>query len=104
MKERVTDEERDRIIVEDLTRIDAMRDEDIDFSDIPEMTAEQWNRSVRGKFYRPIKEQVTLRIDADVIAWFRQNEDKYQTAINAALREHVERQRQAKRELAASKA
>lgn len=102
MKESITNEERDRIIAEDLARLGAMTDEDIDFSDIPEMTDEQWSRSVRGKFYRPVKEQVTLRIDADVIAWFKQNEDKYQTAINAALREHVERQRQAKRELATS--
>lgn len=88
----------------ELARLDAMTDEDIDFTDMPEITNEQWARSRRGRLFRPIKEQVTLRIDADLLAWFKQNEDKYQTAINAALREHVERQRQAKRELAASKA
>lgn len=88
----------------ELARLDAMTDEDINFTDMPEITDEQWSRSRRGRLFRPIKEQVTLRIDADLLAWFKQNEDKYQTAINAALREHVERQRQAKRELAASKA
>ena len=91
----------EHVVVEDEARIAAMSDEDIDTVDIPEVL--DWSGAVRGKFYRPIKEQVTLRIDADVIAWFRQNEDKYQTAINTALREHVERQRQAKRELATSK-
>lgn len=100
MKEQITNEERDRIIAEDLARLDAMREEDIDTDDIPEVL--DWSDAVRGKFYRPVKEQVTLRIDADVIAWFKANEDKYQTAINAALREHIERQRQAKRELATS--
>ncbi len=91
----------DQVVAEDEERIAAMSEYDIDTDDIPEVL--DWSDAVRGKFYRPIKEQVTLRIDADVIAWFRQNEDKYQTAINAALREHVDRQRQAKRELAASK-
>lgn len=93
-------EERTRRIAEDLARAKSMSDEDINTDDIPEVL--DWSNAVRGKFYRPIQEQVTLRIDADVIAWFRQNE-RYQTAINAALREHVERQRQAKRELAPSK-
>jgi uncharacterized protein (DUF4415 family) len=94
-------EERSRRIANDLARAIAMADEDINTDDIPEVF--DWSDAVRGKFYRPIKEQVTLRIDADLLAWFRQNEDKYQTAINAALREHVDRQRQARRELAASK-
>ncbi len=94
-------EERSRRIANDLARAIATSDEDINTDDIPEVF--DWSDAVRGKFYRPIKEQVTLRIDADLLAWFRQNEDKYQTAINAALREHVDRQRQARRELAASK-
>lgn len=95
MKERVMKEERLRIIEEDLARAESMKDEDIDLTDMPEMTDEQWSRAVHGKFYRPVKEQITLRLDADVIAWFKQHEAKYQTAINAALREHVARQRRA---------
>ena len=101
MSEELTKREIERRVAEDEARLAVMKDEDIDYSDIPPIR--DWSGAVSGKFYRPVKEQVTLRIDADVIAWFRQNEDKYQTAINAALREHVERQRQAKRELAASK-
>lgn len=70
--------------------IDAIRDEDIDLSDMPET---DFSHGVRGKFYRPVKDQVTLRIDRDVLAWFKATEEKYQTAINAALREHMERRR-----------
>lgn len=52
---------RDRIIAEDFARIDVMKDEDIDFSDIPEVTDEQWSRVVRGKFYRPLLERHAFR-------------------------------------------
>jgi uncharacterized protein (DUF4415 family) len=102
MSEGLTKRDIERRIAEDEARLAAMKDEDIDYSDIPPIR--DWSGAVRGKFYRPVKEQVTLRIDADLLAWFRQHEDKYQTAINSALREHVERQRQAKRDLATSKA
>ncbi len=46
-----------------------MKDEDIDFTDIPEKT--DWSGAVRGKFYRPLKESLTIRIDADVLAWLQ---------------------------------
>ena len=45
-------------------------------------------------FYRPVKQQITLRIDADIIAWFKAHAHDgrgYQTDINGALREHVQR-------------
>ena len=48
----------------------------------------------RGVFYRPVKRQITLRLDADLIAWFKaraQGGRGYQTDINRALRQHVER-------------
>lgn len=77
----------------EVQRLAAMRDEDIDFSDIPEDA--DWSGAVAGKFYRPIKKQVTLRIDADVLAWFKAQGGKYQTAVNAALREHVVRKAKA---------
>jgi uncharacterized protein (DUF4415 family) len=48
-------------------------------------------KGVRGKFFRPIKESVTMRVDSDVIEWFKRAGDGYQTRINAALREHMER-------------
>jgi len=74
-----------------LDALDAMRDEDIDLSDIPEKL--DWSNAVRGKFFRPVKQQVTLRLDADVLHWFKTNAEGsrgYQTQINAALRRFVE--------------
>ena len=57
---------------------------DIDTSDIPEV--KDWSGAVVGKFYRPIKEQVCLRLDADVLNWFRRQGPGYQTRINDLLR------------------
>lgn len=79
-------------VQQELLALDELADEDIDFSDIPEIT--DWTGAVRGKFYRPVKQQITLRIDADVIAWFKSQAQEgrgYQTNINQALREHVQR-------------
>ncbi len=67
----------------------AMRDEDIDFSDIPEQL--DWKDAKRGVFYKPIKQQLTLRLDADVVDWFKRQGAGYQTQINAVLRKHVGR-------------
>lgn len=85
--------QRKRSPAEAEAAIAAIRDEDIDLSDIPEITDEQWSRAVRNPYYRPVKDQVTLRIDRDVLAWFRATNEKYQTAINTALREHMKRDR-----------
>lgn len=75
----------------DLERLRNMSDDEIDTSDIPETL--DWTGAVRGMFYRPIKDQITLRIDADVLEWFRERapDGGYQTDINRALREHVVR-------------
>ena len=62
-----------------------LRDEDIDTSDIPEIT--DWSKAVVGKFYRPIKSSVTIRLDADVLAWIKRSGPGYQTRINALLRQ-----------------
>lgn len=64
-----------------------MPDAAIDTSDIPEVR--DWSRAERGRFYRPVKQIVTIRLDADVVAWFKAGGRKYQTAVNAALREHM---------------
>ena len=77
-------------------RIAQMPDEDIDFSDIPPSGEGFWKNAVRGKFFRPNKKQVTLRLDADLIEWFKLQQGGargYQTAINAALRGVVEGKR-----------
>ena len=69
----------------------AMPDDQIDTSDIPELTEAQWAGADRGRFYRPIKQQITARLDADVLAWFKEHAPSgaYQTEINRELRRHV---------------
>ena len=78
-----------RIRVDDMKALAAMPDREIDTSDIPEIL--DWSGAKRGLFYRPIKQQLTLRIDSDVVAWFksRAKDGGYQTIINKALREYV---------------
>jgi uncharacterized protein (DUF4415 family) len=58
-------------------------------SDIPEIT--DWSGAVVGKFYRPVKEAVTVRLDADVVHWFKRDGKGYQTRLNAILRREMER-------------
>ena len=72
-------------MVEELTRLAAMPDGQIDLSDIPEVT--DWSGGVVGKYYRPIKKPLTIRLDADVLAWFKKQGSGYQTRINRVLRE-----------------
>jgi uncharacterized protein (DUF4415 family) len=62
-----------------------MKDQDIDFSDIPEKL--DWSKAYVGKFYRPVKKSLTIRIDADVLAWVKSQGKGYQTRINSYLRE-----------------
>ena len=67
-----------------------MPDNQIDTSEAPEVL--DWSGAKRGVSYRPVKQQVTLRLDADLVAWFKdrvENGRGYQTAINQALREYV---------------
>jgi len=73
-----------------------MPDSEIDFSDIPELTEKFWKNAVRNPFYRPIKKQLTLRLDADVIAWLRKKGKGYQTRANDLLREAMIRDLQKK--------
>lgn len=61
-----------------------MRDEDIDTTDIPEV--KDWSNAVVGKFYRPVKEPITIRLDADLVAQLKAEGPGYQTRINALLR------------------
>lgn len=76
----------------ELKALAALPDERINTGDVPEVT--DWSGARRGMFYRPVKRQLTLRLDADVIEWFREHAPKgdgegYQTRINRALREYV---------------
>jgi uncharacterized protein (DUF4415 family) len=69
-----------------------MSDKDIDLTDCPEITPEMFARAVvrRGLPTPPTKSQLTLRIDSDVVAWFRARGRGYQTQINALLRAYME--------------
>ena len=76
----------------DWARIDRMKDEEIDLSDSPEITPEKFARAIVRKGLKPMarKEQLTLRIDSDVLEWFRRQGQGYQTRINALLRAYME--------------
>ena len=79
-------------VQERIRALEALPDDQIDTTDAPEIL--DWSNARRGVFYRPVKQQITLRLDADIIAWFKaQARDGrgYQTDINGALREHVQR-------------
>ncbi len=76
----------------DVDALAALSDADIDLGDMPEVT--DWSDARRGLFYQPLKKQLTLRLDADVVAWFKARSaggDKYQTRINQVLRDYVEK-------------
>ncbi len=72
----------------DWARVEATKDSEIDFSDSPELTPEAFARAVVRKGLSPVaaKAQLTLRLDADVLDWFRAQGSGYQTRINALLR------------------
>ena len=72
-----------------LERLMRKKDEDIDLSDIPEIT--DWSKAVVGKFYRPMKKSVTIRVDADVLAWLKSQGRGYQTRVNSLLRDAMQR-------------
>lgn len=76
----------------DWQRLDAMSDEDIDLSDCPEVTPEQFAKAVVRRVLPTAKNkaQVTLRIDSDVLEWFKSQGRGYQTHINALLRAYME--------------
>jgi uncharacterized protein (DUF4415 family) len=70
-----------------LAQLAALPDSEIDFSEIPPLKDDFWKNAVRNPLYRPVKRQLTVRLDADVIAWLRQQGKGYQTRLNQLLRE-----------------
>jgi uncharacterized protein (DUF4415 family) len=66
-----------------------MKDNSIDTIDAPPIS--DWSHAVIGKFYRPIKKSLTIRLDADVLAWLKAAGGGYQTRINDLLRKAMER-------------
>jgi uncharacterized protein (DUF4415 family) len=70
----------------ELAALAAKPESEIDFSDIPATTERDWRGAQRGKFYRPVKRQLTVRIDADVIEWLKSQGRGYQSRLNEILR------------------
>jgi uncharacterized protein (DUF4415 family) len=70
----------------ELAALAAMPDDGIDYSDIPKKPAGFWADAVRGGLYRPVKRQLTVRIDADVLAWLRSRGTGYHGRLNQILR------------------
>lgn len=74
----------------EIAALATLADEEIDTSDITEIL--DWSEAKRGLLYRPVKQQITLRLDADVVAWFKASAPGgrgYQTQINRVLREYA---------------
>ena len=72
--------------------MDALTEEDIDRSDTPEVSPEMFARAVVRRGLKPVprKAQLTLRLDSDVLDWFRKQGQGYQTKINALLRAYMD--------------
>lgn len=76
-----------------LKRLAEQSDDEIDFSDIPEVS--DFSGFEVGRLYRPVKESVTVRLDADVVSWLKRDGKGYQTRLNAILRREMERGKKA---------
>ena len=76
----------------DWKRLETMTDKDVDLSDSPEVTPKMFARAVVRRGLKPVarKAQLTLRLDGDVLDWFRQQGRGYQTKINSLLRAYME--------------
>jgi uncharacterized protein (DUF4415 family) len=76
----------------DFKRLRAMKDQDIDFSDIPEVSPSKFAKAIVQYGLKPVpsKKQLTLRVDSDVFTWFKAQGRGYQTRINALLRAYME--------------
>jgi len=77
--------------LDQLAKLAALPDDQIDTGDIPEAPVENWIHARRSEFYRPLKRPVTIRLDVDVLTWFKEHTATggYQTEINRVLRHHV---------------
>lgn len=71
---------------QNLERLAAMPDDHIKYEDIPKLTEEQLAEFKRPEHYRPVKKQITARVDADVLAWLKAGGKGYQSRMNAILR------------------
>lgn len=72
-----------------LRDLQSMTAEDIDFSDIAELTEEQFRQARRAPYYRPLKRSITIRLDVDLIEWLKREGHGYQTKANRLLRSQM---------------
>jgi uncharacterized protein (DUF4415 family) len=88
MKPKMTEAE----IAAQIERLVLMPDGEIDIIDIPEAPAENWTFAKRPGHYKPLKRPITLRLDTDVVSWFKDHAQSggYQTEINRVLRHYVQ--------------
>lgn len=75
----------------ELKALNEKPDNDIDYTDTPLLADAFWENASQGQFYRPVKTQASVRIDADVMAWLKEPGKGYQTRLNAILREAMMR-------------
>lgn len=87
----------------DLEALAAQPDNTIDLTDMPELTEAQLAEMRPAVQYRPVKKQITARVDADVLAWLKSQGKGYQSRMNAILRREMLEQRQAQAQAKASR-
>jgi uncharacterized protein (DUF4415 family) len=72
---------------DDLDRVDAIEDKDIDYSDIPKTTDfSKFHSWEQRNMFKPVKVNITCKLDADIVAWLKQGGKGYQTRMNSILR------------------
>ena len=70
------------------------RERSLDRAEVPQLPPAQWAKGVIGKYYRPLKSQISVRVDNDVLDWLRSKGEGHLTRINAILRKQMEREQQ----------
>jgi uncharacterized protein (DUF4415 family) len=73
----------------ELAALAALPDDQIDFTDNPEVTEERMKNAIRHRFYRPVKQQITARLDSDVLHWLKSQGKGYQSRMNGILRKEM---------------
>jgi uncharacterized protein (DUF4415 family) len=79
----------------EINKLNGMIDEDLDFSDIPEIDFDKLGKPIVGKFYRPLKKPISIRMDVDVLEWFK-SYNHYQKIINTLCRNYMQKHQERK--------
>lgn len=82
---------------DEVARVRNISDEDIDFSEIPELSADFWDNAVI--VYPDKKERISIRLDSEIIAFFKSQGKGYQSKINAVLKHYVTTKRRSRRKV-----